>query len=359
MAYSGNGTGTQSDPYQVTTIEQLVECFEIYNHTGGDRMDILVYCKLMNDLDFNDSPQYWDCPAGLFTANNTYYNITGGHHIYIDGNGFGIYNLYNFNKAGIFNTTSISNGDINYGNRIYISNCVLEAIVIYSTGGKTNLTFESNDFYDSGVFFDNCDLRIKLYKYSSEQYSSLFVLTRFNNCILNIDIVINKQGFNGYTDGRTTILSNNKNVRAFVDDSNKFRNFYNEWNIRIIFVSDAPYSDDTTSLFEYTCHFFSSFFIEMVAAKDNFVNKIKITSDRCETNINNCYFVVKNTGTTYKASLVLNDRLLKNGVNFYDSQLADGQITDISRGSGVLLALTTAQCKDAEYLEQQGFIIAK
>ena len=89
----------------------------------------------------------------------------------------------------------------------------------------------------------------------------------------------------------------------------------------------------------------------MVAVKDNFVDKIYF-SNYINTNINNCYFVVKNTSTTYKASLLFNSSFIKNGINFYDSQLADGQITDQSGGSGELLALTTAQCKDAEYLER-------
>ena len=353
MAYSGNGTGTQADPYQVTTIEQLVECFDIYNKTDASRRDLHMYCKLMNDLDFNNSPQYWDCPAELFGAKNMSYMTSNDHWVYIDGNGFGIYNLYNFNKAGIFTTTSSGSG---WSNSIYINNCVLEVVVINSTGDRTNLAYENSSTYRGGIFFNNCDLRIKLYKYSGDtQYSSLFRFTRFNNCILNIDIVINKQGFVGNPNSRTTILASRENI----DNSNYFRNFYNEWNIRIIFVSDANTSSNTASLFESTCHFFSSFFIEMIAVKDNFVNKVLFTSDTNGTNINNCYFVVKNTNTTYKASLLLPSRAYKNGVNFYDSQLADGQITDNSGGSGELLALTTAQCKDAEYLEQQGFIIAK
>jgi hypothetical protein len=237
-----------------------------------------------------------------------------------------------------------------------ISNCVLESVVINSTGDRTNLAY--NDIvYNSGIFFSNCDLRIKLYRYSGvTEFSSLFKFTKFDNCILNIDIVINRQGFSSNTDSRAAILHSNQGI----DNSNNFRNFYNEWNIRIIIVVAIDMSEDgTASLFDYTCHFFSSFFIEMIAVQDSFTDKIKFTSDSHETYINNCYFVVKNTNTTYNSRLLLNNKVIKNGVNFYDSQLANGQLRDVSSGDGELLALTTAQCKDAEYLEQHGFIIAR
>ena len=73
----------------------------------------------------------------------------------------------------------------------------------------------------------------------------------------------------------------------------------------------------------------------------------------------NCYFVIKNTipASGYKANQVIN--VVKNGVNFYDAEVADSTINDSSTGNGTLLALTTAQCKNAQYLEEKGFIIAR
>ena len=68
MAYSGQGQGTSNDPYQVTTLYQLLEVFEIYN--ASTAIATQVYCKLMNDIDFNDYQEYWSVPNELFCANN-------------------------------------------------------------------------------------------------------------------------------------------------------------------------------------------------------------------------------------------------------------------------------------------------
>lgn len=365
MAYSGNGAGTQANPYQVTTITQLVECFDIYNNiSAADHAEIYVYCKLMNDLDFNDTPQYWDCPKGLFTANNHSYSTYRNHGIYIDGNGYGIYNMYVFNKIGIFNVGYSSSA---IGNFISISNCVIEAIVIYSVS-HTSLTtvhdasntnnVSSSVGYDSGTQFNNCDLRIKLYRYRGENsYSSLFYYSKLTNCIINIDVVVNIDGFVSNVNSRSAIGASNASTTGF------YRNFYNEWNIRLILVSPSPPSNKL-SLFEAFSSAFSSFFIEMIPVRDNFENKIQIAPDGSgtgyEVNLENCYIVLKNTNNTYKANLTINNKVICYGVNFYDSQLSNGYLIDNSiKSKGEMLALTTAQCKNAEYLEQQGFIIAR
>lgn len=363
MAYSGNGAGTQANPYQVTTIAQLVECFDIYNNISvAKNADIYVYCKLMNDLDFNDNPQYWDCPQGLFTANNNSYSIYNNHGIYIDGGGYGIYNMYVFNKNGIFN---VGYGSAGIGNFISISNCVIEAIVIYSVS-HTNLTAVHNANggdtstvgYNSGTRFNNCDLRIKLYRYRGEDSkSSLFHYSKLTNCIINIDVVVNIDGFTSNPNSRSAIVCSDSTTTGF------YRNFYNEWNIRLILVSPIT-TNVKLSLFEGFSNAFSSFFIEMIAIRDNLEDKIQLAPNGSgtgyEVNLENCYIVLKNTNNTYKANLVINDRVICYGVNFYDSQLSNGYLIDNSiKSKGELLALTTAQCKNAEYLEQHGFIIAR
>jgi hypothetical protein len=352
MAYSGNGTGIQTDPYQVTTIEQLIECFDIYNKIdmGGF---IHVYCKLMNDLDFNNSPQYWDCPSSLFYANNNvYYGMDDGHIIYIDGNGFGIYNLYCFNKAHIFNF-HMSNKSIT--NQIIMSNLTLEAIMIKSSNSDRCSLFASSNsvsYYNSGIRVNNCDLRIKYYDYAlhNDDEFLLGTNTQFTNCILNIDIVLNTQGYSKYYGN---LLTNSEDISS----GNRFRNFYNEWKIRVIMVSEPSSDYNNYSMFDRTAHLFSSFFIELIAMKGNSW-KIHTSYGSNRMSIVNCYFVIKNimTSSSYKATPII--YVAKNGVNFYDATIADN-IVDSSAGGGSLLALTTAQCKDAEYLEQQGFIIAK
>lgn len=349
-AYSGNGTGTQDDPYQVTTIEQLLECFKIYNETimGGV---IHVYCKLMNDLDFNDNPQYWDCPSNLFYANNTSgATDNDAHIIYIDGDGYGIYNLYCYNKSEIFNVYADYRS---HQNQIVMRNLIFEAIAVHTSDRCTLFTSAAGNQYNSGIRFISCDLRIKYYSYTVNSPNEFLLgnVTQFTNCILNIDIILNTQGYS-YS-GSSNLLATDSNISS----SNFYRNMYNEWKIRVIMVSEPPSNSNSFLFFTNTAHLFSSFFIELLAMKGNgwYIN---ISPRGGRAGIMNCYFVIKNimTSSSYKATPVI--AAICNGVNFYDNTTADNIKTDLS-GGGTLLALTTAQCKDAEYLEQQGFIIAK
>ena len=355
MTYSGNGAGTQADPYQVTTIEQLLECFDIYNHITSSYDDIYLYCKLMNDLDFNDDPKYWDCPSSLFYAAN---NTSGGsntksHIIYIDGNGYGIYNLYCYNKSNIFNIYVY--GNESKSNNIVIQNLIFEAIAIHTSNSCSLFKSENNNYtyQNSGIRLINCDLRIKYYSYAftGDGEHLLGAFTQFTNCILNIDIVINTDGYN-YSSG--ALLRGSSDIS---DNNAAYRNMYNEWKIRVIMISEPRSGYDSFNWFNGTAHLFSSFFVELLAMKGNSW-KICTARDANRMSIMNCYFVVKHITTLspYKATPMI--FAVKSGVNFYDATLSDN-IVDSSTGGGSLLALTTEQCKDAEYLESQGFIIAK
>ena len=368
MAYSGNGAGTQADPYQVTTIDQLLECFNIYNHMQeGDDNLIHVYCKLMNDLDFNDNPKYWDCPSSLFYAANTIYTGNPDEHIiYIDGNGHGIYNLYCYNKTNIFDYYWMSHYQA-CSNQIVIQNLIFEAIAIHTSDRCTLFKSEINNnssrtVYNSGIRFINCDLRIKYYSYATNAIDEFLLgnATQFTNCILNIDIVLNTQGYTNYSCGSLLFGDND------ISSNNKYRNMYNEWKIKVIMISEPTGQPGDSGaynklhLFCTTAHLFSSFFIELLAMKGNVwqICTSNPTNGSSCMSIMNCYFVIKNITTlsSYKATPRIG--AIKYGVNFYDNTLSDN-IADGSTGGGSLLALTTEQCKDAEYLESQGFIIAK
>lgn len=353
MAYSGLGTGTQADPYQVTTLYQLLEVFDIYNNEEGVSGQALdVYCKLMNDIDFNDYPEYWDCPENMFYANNrrklAHQDIWNSIHI--NGNNHGMYNIYTFNKINVFGFYSSGSSEQNH---ILISNCIIEAVVLYTIEARFGSFIATNtgtysSSYNSGVFFDNCDMRIKYYRYaSSTSYSKLFNYTRFRNCIINIDLIVNADAYNGNSNSREAILA------SLNSDTSYYAQYYNEWNIKVIAL--AGNLNYAIALFGGNAHFFSSFFIEFLAKADNC--KFTFNSNGGQDRINNCYLVVTNKHTTYKATMTFN--FIKNGVNFYDNQVNSGYITDSSTGNGQLYALTTSQCKDAEYLESVGFIIAR
>lgn len=54
ISFSGNGSGTEADPYQITTVEQLQEM--------NDELD--AHYILMNDIDASDT-ENWNGGAGL------------------------------------------------------------------------------------------------------------------------------------------------------------------------------------------------------------------------------------------------------------------------------------------------------
>lgn len=364
MAYSGQGTGTENDPYQITTLDQMIECFDVYSNTTKPSSDqpVHVYCKLMNDIDFNNYPDYWQCREHMFYANNReYLAYSDRHHfIQIDGNNHGLYNIYCYNVKNVFHTYCDSSA---HQNRILLKNMTLEVLDIFDVNeiGRGNVFNGSAgdsaaSYYDSGIFFTNCDLRIKYYPYKCRDHHHLFRMVGFTNCILNIDIIANSDSFSGNSNSRCLILESNSSI---LSTNNAYNNYYNEWKIRVIMINRTSISSSyELGFFENTTHAFSSFFIEMVAMFDNSQN-VYLTAETYTSSFSNCYFVVKNMNTTNKAKFSF-QKLIKIGVNFYDASVIDAANIDVSQisGNGELLALTTEQCKSATFLEQQGFIIA-
>lgn len=351
MAYSGQGQGTSNDPYQVTTLYQLLEVFEIYNASTITAAQ--VYCKLMNDIDFNDYQEYWSVPNELFYANNRQTGTTARNRfIYIDGNGHGLYNMYCYNNTSVFKCFADNSS---HHNDIIIKNIIIEAIYIMSvsnSGGSDadkHRFCSSNSPYSSAVHFINSDIRLKLYAYTTpNQYSTMFYMSYFTNCIINIDIICNSTAYSSNNTGFDIIQQSSVSSGNDTD----YSNYYNEWNIRILGIMET---EPTNILYLLASdHKFSSFFIEMVGIKSN-IGRINISA---KSYFSNCYFVVKNNNSTYTGTM--NFDYFVTGINFYDKDIiANNHIVDTHSGTGSLLALTTAQCKNAEYLEQQGFIIAR
>jgi hypothetical protein len=98
LSFSGNGSGTESDPYQITNIEQLQEM--------NDELD--AHYKLMNDIDASDT-ENWNDGEGFDPVGDRYYQFSGT----FNGNNYSISNLYinrpdesyiglfGYNQAGI------------------------------------------------------------------------------------------------------------------------------------------------------------------------------------------------------------------------------------------------------------------
>jgi len=77
-AFSGTGSGTSADPYQITTIEQLDEI----------RDDLTAHYILMNNLDFNDDASYADSGANKagFTTGDGWNPIGNAYGSRFQGN---------------------------------------------------------------------------------------------------------------------------------------------------------------------------------------------------------------------------------------------------------------------------------
>lgn len=368
MAYSGQGSGTQADPYQVTTIPQLLEVVDIYNNTKLEDGNVVQYfVKIMNDIDFNNYPDFWSLPSQWIYLNNTTYLPTANshHYIQIDGNGHAFYNMYCYNVQKVFNCYTNSSG---IQNSLYINNLTMEIVDIvdisqsgtilgniFSANGTNESTIPS---YQSLIRLSNCDLRIKYYRYEGSYGNSyIFKFCSLTNCVINIDIIVNDDGFESNVNSRGLIqFSNSDNSTTY----EYLANAYNEWNIKILCANKNALSDSyAIALFSKVIHRFSSFFIEMIALYD-YSQKIQFGENSNSSNtvhISNCYFVVKNSRPNKAIFKLAKTNLL--GINFYDSDIITSSEIDFTTGvTGQINGYTTAQCKDAEFLEQQGFIIA-
>lgn len=79
--FTGNGSGTQADPYQITSAEELNEVRNFLNTTG-------VYFKLMNSIDLstfiaqNHPTEGWE-PIG--TSSSTFQGVFDGNCKNIEG----------------------------------------------------------------------------------------------------------------------------------------------------------------------------------------------------------------------------------------------------------------------------------
>ncbi|WNY25671.1 GLUG motif-containing protein [Methanolapillus millepedarum] len=104
-AFSGTGTGTPNDPFQITTINQLDE---IRNNLSASYI-------LMNDLSFDGSDLIWE-PIGNFSESTGFQYFTGN----FDGNNQTIYHLIidkpDQDNIGIFGCFAGSVSNLNIEN---------------------------------------------------------------------------------------------------------------------------------------------------------------------------------------------------------------------------------------------------
>jgi hypothetical protein len=346
------GTGTKADPLIVHTIEELYDACRYTNpDVSFDDSNKIGYIEVANDLDFNDAPDFKQCPNSFITP-NIHLGGSDNNKVSIDFKGHTLSNLYGFDMGG-------SVIGVRTAHHIRLKNAIIEAVLIDFTK-YSSMAIGIGD-YTTYPIFDNCDFRIKYYIYSTYSYSSsIFDKIRMLNCVVNIDIFYTSNSyigegvkfypFRGVPSSGSSTDFLDKIYRVWL---------YNEFNIRFIYIGTSNWSGDTIAIFEGAedSITFSSIFVTSIANAANPAN-IEMTSTRRKT-FTNCFFIMRNMNQSHKSAFYHNTggTCSVGGVNFYDNEVCD-TIDFSSVTEGTMLSLSTADCKNAAFLENKGFVIA-
>lgn len=329
-----NGTGTQADPYQITTVEELVSVVT--------KNDITVYAKLMNDIDFNNS-DYINLDSMVFRLKE------------FDGQNHKISNIYT-DKGTCFEF------GISYNTQV-IKNVIIEAVVINYTNDYCCLFKHIGDY---SCEFNNCDFRVKLNN-NNKNVNGMFICKTlnsnknftFNNCIFNIDTYL-------YDNVPRSIMGDVTN-KSYV--SYYFN--YCEFNLNLISMCTI---DHTVATGSSSADFYSLFPGTNTGVKMEFkfcpifINIYNLGKDECilaqiygqygAFNLYNSYIIIQSKGKYPNATIKMAN-ITCTATCFYDKELSGNFIFDESSlAIDNLYGLTTAQCKDPAYLESIGFFIA-
>lgn len=348
MAISERGNGSKENPYIVSTVRELYDTV----HASWDDVGVR-YIDVDTDLDFNNDSDFYECPRNFI-----YIDYYGNKTLIIDFKGHTLSNIFSANTEGSFVAATGSK-------HIMIKNAVIEVVLITTT---SNTIFSAgSDDYSSYPLFVNCDFRIKYYIYSTYAYNCcIFDRSFLRNCVVNIDVFYTSNSYIFSGDSGSVVvfipfrnLTGSGSGESFDGDVYKTINLYNEYNIRFIYIGTTDKDEDTISVFPIGGNniAFSSIFITSISTSAK-PPKIRIQTSS-NNGFNNCFFVCKNTSQTLKSNFYFSyqNNTSVSGVNFYDAEVGD--TVDFSKiTSGTMLALTTAECKNAAFLESQGYIIA-
>ena len=341
------GSGTQGDPYIVTTIQELYDCPRVKPWAGRE-----MYIEVDNALEFVDSSfMYNKFSGGLISCN------ADRRDLYVDFKGHKVDNIFICNLGGYENTPIAAGG---YDRHCIVSNAIFNVtigLVSDEFNGHCINTWSGD--YSSYPIFKNCEFKIKYHHYSDYGYGSyIFNHCVLKNCVVNIDLYYTS---NTSWSSNTVYFVPLKNL-CTTSNSGYGLNSYNQentmFNIRIIYVGFSDFNEDLVLCqVDYSETFTNcSFFIELIG-KYAKPGTLRIESPRYSV-FRNCFFVCKCTGTKGKIKFTWDDGCGVLGKNFYDADVGD---TDVdfsmvsSSSEGSMLALTTAQCKDLSYLASEGF----
>lgn len=312
------GTGTQTDPYILMTAEDLYEAETV----GGAE----VYLKLGADIDF-DKTQYAEgfAPIPLKCLE-------------FDGNGHTIRNIYYTNLSGVasvfkvfsrYNTAyemsvknlRVENVYLNgFETRFFASPTTFEACPIYLIGCVISCSFKP------ASLLANSDYTFKSFMSDSNRY----IIADLCTFILNTENGVPHSLFN-----KGSISRSQLRINHVIGETTAI--LYN----RDAFFKNVSMSD--TAIFGKISH-------------------------RTQKEESNLLFALDGIHTNvYQAVEYENyDKVIWNAIIgtpcFYDSEVAGDRVSIYSSATNAsyfpqnIYALTTAQCKDPEYLKSIGFI---
>jgi len=305
------GNGTSTNPYVISTAEELYSLSTL----GGSE----VYCKLGRDIDLNGT-QY---------AEN--FQVIPINCISLDGNGHSIRNIvYSDSTATVSAFKLMVNGT-------QIKNTVFENIRL---SGKDVTLFTKNGNDSSTVNFEKCVFAV------NADYLQYNVLSSgAKRCLFHKEYI--KFNCNLCT---FSVSANFYMPQSVISDSTLNRC---QFNLNIKFINAISNYSELYSCVSY-CNVSECYFI----------GAVKFTGAS-----SNYYFTGSNSSDSYSnfsaSYIALDLQNLNNfyfsanfmSVCFYDSTRT-GTVTirsNVSATASRLLGLTTAQCKNAEYLRSVGF----
>ena len=293
------GTGTQLDPYQITTVAE----FRGMNDSNA-------YFKLMNDLDVNDS----EWVAGWTEATMNFLEL--------DGDGKSIWNI----------NADLSGANVNYGVGVfYVSNnsTIKNLNIMNTIMVGTNVRLFRATGSPSNIYLENCQIYLDFNTTSSSatRHSYNGVLCGYptkmgiNKCVLNLKgttscVLIYG---NGSSDGPVT----NNHIAIDIKKTNV---------------------DTNSNRLMYAGGVFSKNFI---------IGKLELIGSTAFR------FTMGRPQQCYIACEIIAEGAVRfSGQNptsacFYDQELAGITMTAQTN----VHALTTAQCKDKDYLNSIGFVV--
>lgn len=282
------GTGTQLDPYQITTVEE----FRSMN-------DETAYFKLMNDLDVNDSE--WASGWGSVTL----------AYADFDGDGHEIRNFYCTTAS--FLTITSGSGEFH--------NCKLLNIFCTFSGSNTYFIYSSNH-----PIFTECEITVT--STSATSWSSTnFRNISFSRCAITLQGVCGVPFYSCFLD-----------------------------KCMVNFVDCLIINSGSTVLF-YRSN-------EEKVTQSCFLGKIKLGANLTSGGLIECHgsyraqsvyvaLEIDKNGFTISTTAKLMSISIPTNTCFYDVELM-GHTFAIQTN---VHALTTAQCKDKDYLNSIGFLV--